>query len=121
MPFDQTLGDGLADRRGVIHIAQAKKTGARIIRAGLVSRRRKLHERMVLAHGDGFWRRRNLPNPRTRIVAGKSDCGLDFGVERKVFRLRQVDSAAREIDVETTLVRAAKSFRNAVRVAKEII
>src|SRR2546430_9215315 len=55
MSCREALHDGLADRRGVVHVGNAKEARARGICARFVSGCRKLDEGVVLAHGDSLW------------------------------------------------------------------
>ena len=121
MAGDVALDDGLAYRRRVVHVLDSEEAAARIVSARLVARRRKLHEGMMFADGDGFRRGRDLAHPRTGVVAGKSERGFDFGVERKILGSPKVDVASRGVQFVRALLFAAKSFRNAVRIAQEEI
>ncbi len=55
----------------------------------------------------------------TGLVAGKGQRGFDFCVERKAFRSRKIDSAARAIQMIRALLGAAKRRGNAVSVSEE--
>ena len=80
VPRDKALHDRFANRRGVIHVANAEKTRPRIVGARLVPRRRKLHERVMLAHRDRFGRRRHITDPPARFLSRKRECGLHFRI-----------------------------------------
>src|SRR5260370_26516543 len=94
MPRDKSLEDRLADGRRVIHVTNAEKTRAWIVGPRLVPRRRKLHERVILADGDRFGRRRHVANPPARLLSRKSEGGLHFPIQWKIFRLWQINSTA---------------------------
>src|SRR5437773_11895418 len=119
MPRNKALHDWLADRRRIIHIANAEKTSAWIVRPRLVPGRRQLHERMMLAHSDRFRRRCHVANPPPRLLSRKRERALHFRIQRKIFRLWQINGAPRRIQVISTLLRPPQRRWNSVRIAQE--
>src|SRR5262249_54318667 len=119
MAGEKALDDGLGDGSGVIHVGGSVVAGARIESARLVSSGRKLDEGMVLAHCDGIGRRSNAQEPLAGIFAGKGESGFDFGVEREIFCVWEIQSAAGRVEFEGALFVALECGGNVVSVAEE--
>ena len=119
MPRRKPFYDRLADRRRIIHVRNPKKTRARIVRARLVSRRRQLHKRMMLAHRDRLRRRRHIFHPLAGMIARERQRRFDFSVQRKIFRPRQVKRTPLIVEPERPLLRARQNLRHVMCIAQE--
>ncbi len=81
---------------------------------------RKLHERVVLAQGDGTAVRCVRAHPEARPLAGEGERRLDLGVPGKRLGTRQVDGAAVSIQPEVALVGPTQPTRHVHDIREEI-
>src|SRR5579872_3082655 len=100
MAVREMLRNAIAEWGRVIHEGGGEQTGPWVELAWFVAGARQFDKRMVLAHGDGVGRGSDLAHERVRILAGEGEDAFNFGVFRKVFRVGQVESAARRIQPE---------------------
>src|SRR5690606_35324017 len=107
VPRDVLLDHALAERRRIVHVADAEKAGARIRLSRRVSCR-ELDERVVHAHRERVRRRRDGAHQPARVLAGERDRRLDLGVLREVLRAREVERGARRLHAIAPLVHAAE-------------
>ena len=117
---DEALLDRRGERAGVVVDLDAEEAGARVQLPRRVAGGRELHERVMLADGDGVRGRRHGGDERARAVARhEGDRGFDLGVAREGPGARQVDRAARGIDGVRALLGVAQPRGHAVGVAQE--
>src|SRR5207245_4743043 len=114
MPVDKARNHRLADGRGVVQVMQEEKARPRIVDARFISRRRKLHEGVMLADGDRFRRRRHVANPAARLLSRKCQGGLDFRIQGKILGLRKVNGASRRVQMISALLHTMERGWNAM-------
>src|SRR5205823_14019077 len=106
MAYDPTLLDGFGDRRGIVVELYVYVADARVVAARAVVVVGQLHERVVLAHRQVLRIGRRLAHKGAGIALRvEGQLRFDLRVERKVFRARQIDGAARLVEREAALLR----------------
>src|SRR5713226_7074921 len=119
MSFDVAFGYGIANRRRKIHERDAEISGARIVCARPEARWRQLDKRNMLADGDrlGDWRHGTNPRPGFTFSCER-ERSFDFSVPGKVFRVGEIESAARRIQTKLTLLIALQRAGNSMSIAQ---
>src|SRR5437763_13701553 len=105
MATDEVLDDGFADWRGENHELNSEIAGARIILARLVTGRRQLDEGNMFANRNRLriWRSGAHERPGFAFSRERQS-GFDFRVPGKVLRVGKIESAARSVDPELSLL-----------------
>ena len=117
VPHDEPLDQRLGHRRREVGPGRPERAGARIERQRLVARLRQPHEGVVLLHGDGRRRRRDVGDAAARqaaaglvdavAAAGEREDRVQLGVARERLGPRQVHRAPRRVEAVARRLEAA--------------
>src|SRR5438067_2399375 len=119
MAADEVLDDRLADWRGEIHELDSEIAGARIILARLLARRRQFDEGNMFANRNCLRIRRNGSHEGAGFAFSREgQSRFDFRVLRKVLRVPEIESAARSVNAELSLLSTLQRSGNSVDITQ---